>query len=301
MTNLKKSKIFLIILCLLGLAFSYSCSCRNDKITGGDDGKKDETIKNAFTPKLNEVYNETNSVLIASKDGKQKTTLKIKFDGNGHDIKSAKATKVVDKDGNEISGTYNKDDFTLSFTQANLKTLLDKMNSFANPDTNELTITFELTTSSTDVTNTTKTIENVKAKIIKTQEFDDKAEILKGIISSLGEQSVGKRVSFTFSKDKAGLSLIELENSNSSGQSGTDNNASEFINDITSVNDVCITKNEDYKKYFDSVTNNIIGEVSGNSTKLSFTFIFTPKSIYDMALTNYTVKLDTGKGGNWNK
>ena len=30
MTNLKKSKIFLIILCLFGMAFSYSCSCRDN-------------------------------------------------------------------------------------------------------------------------------------------------------------------------------------------------------------------------------------------------------------------------------
>ena len=42
MTNSKtifkqKSKLLLTLLCLLGLAFSYSCSCRNDKITGGDD------------------------------------------------------------------------------------------------------------------------------------------------------------------------------------------------------------------------------------------------------------------------
>ena len=75
MTNLKtifkqKSKLLLIVLSLLGMIFSYSCSCRNNSTAPVDDGtKKDDTQKgdtNIFSLTEDEATNQANNFLIYS-------------------------------------------------------------------------------------------------------------------------------------------------------------------------------------------------------------------------------------------
>ena len=176
------------------------------------------------------------------------------------------------------------------------------MDSTTAPATNELTLTFEVTTDSTTTTNKTATVENVKVQIVKTQKFDNQATILQGIISSIGQPIVSKKVSFNFSESgKAGLDLIELENA-SKGSGAADNNvAKDYIDDIINNHSTAIKKNEDYKKYFD----NVVSEEPNisDTPNLTIKLNFTPKNIYDMALTTYTIKLDNLldnlDGGNW--
>ena len=89
MTNLKtkkshfaKSKILLIILCIFGLAFSYSCSCRDDNpyqpekpeidnngLTGGVDNGQGGKV---YTPS---VELSTNFMVVNSKGDGMKTTI----------------------------------------------------------------------------------------------------------------------------------------------------------------------------------------------------------------------------------
>lgn len=298
MTNLfkrfftHKSKFLLIIISLLGLAFSYSCSCRDNPVAPPPETPTPSGNSNAFIPIANKIYNATNSTLIASEDGKTKTDIKIKFkEDNAHNIKNAKLIKTVDTNGTEVTGaSYDFGSLSFGFTADDLKTMLKGMDSSTAPATNTLTLTFELTTDD-ETTNKNATVEDVKVEIVKTQKFGDDATILKGIIGSLTDQLPSKKVSFTF-KDKAGLSSIDLQNSLSKGEAD-DNDASTFISDMVDE----IKTLADYKKYFDDVKP---AEPTGINTEvLTIKLTFTPKNIYDMTLTGYTIKLDTKGGGKW--
>ena len=304
-SHFAKSKILLIVLCILGLVFSYSCSCRNNSTAPNTpEGNTQTNNTNAFIPIASKIYNATNSALIASEDGTQKTHIKIKFDEANHKIKNATLKKMVDTNGNDLTtkATYTFADLSLGFVASDLQSILSGMDSSTAPATNEFTLTFELSTDSKTSTNTTATVENVKVQIVKTQKFDNQATILQSIISSIGSPIVSKKVSFNFSESgKAGLELIELENA-SKGNGAADNNvAKDYIDDIINNHSHAIKKNNDYNKYFD----NVVSEEPNisDTPNLTIKLNFTPKNIYDMALTTYTIKLDNLldnlDGGNW--
>ena len=290
------SKIFLTFLCIFGLLFSWSCSCKNNVTGPGNDGLEDGKIKSAmFAPKANP---SSQLSLIASEDGTAKTEVAISFyEENSHNIKSAKATKIVDDKGNDITdkATYVFSDGKFSFNQSDLKGVLDGMVSTSAPATNTLTVTFEITTDSTEVLNTTATVD-VNVYLVKTQKFDNQATILQSIISGIGSATVNSKVRFDFSKNP-GIDSISLENLDNNGDA-TDNSASIYLDDIINGNGTAIKKNTNYKKYFDNV---IYSNPTLATTKLNVTLTFTPKNIYDMELTNYTIKLDTLHGGDWIK
>ena len=306
MTNLfkrfftHKSKFLLIIISLLGLAFSYSCSCRDNPYEPPPPTPTPSGNSNAFIPIANKIYNATNSTLIASEDGTTKTEIKIKFkEDNAHNIKNAKLIKTVDTNGTEVIGaSYDFGSLSFGFTAADLKTMLGKMDSTKAPATNILTLTFELTTDD-ETTNKNATVEDVKVEIIKTQKFGDDADILKKIIEGLGSGfSANGKIDFDFSNN-AGLQLIEVSNTKS--KNGTrDASASDFIDDMLNINNTAIKKNTDYKKYFDDVKYDE-PNVTGSSPNLTIKLTFTPKNIYDMTLTSYTIRLDNGDAGNWIK
>ena len=299
-----KSKIFITILCIFGLLFSWSCSCKN-KVTGpGNDGLEngrqptpnDGETKGTFAPKTD---SSSQLSLIASEDGTAKTEVTISFlEENSHNIKSAKVTKIVDTNGNDITdkATYAFSDSKFSFNnQSDLKGVLDGMDSTSGPATNTLTVTFELTTDSTKVSNTTATVD-VNVYLVKTQKLNDQSTILKDIISGLGSASVNSKVRFDFSNG-ADIASISLENAENNGEAN-DNGASQFIGEIITTNGRSIKNSDKYKEYFDDVTETHSGV--GTET-LTIKLTFTPKKdiIYDMTLTEYTITLNTKGGGNW--
>lgn len=91
MTNLKrvfthKSKFLLTILCLLGLAFSYSCSCRDDNPYKPDDGVNEKDNNSGLTGRKSNVSGgyeykpETHlstHIMVLSSDGKATSKISI--------------------------------------------------------------------------------------------------------------------------------------------------------------------------------------------------------------------------------
>ena len=301
MTNLKtifkqKSKLLLIVLSLLGMLFSYSCSCRNNSTA---PNTPEDTQTNAFIPIASKIYNATNSALIASEDGTQKTHIKIKFDEANHTIKNAKLTKMVDTNGNDLTtkATYSFADLSLGFVASDLGEILKSMDSTTAPATNELTLTFELTTDSKTSTNKTATVENVKVQIIKTQKFGDDATILQNIFKGIGDSFVAStKAKYDFTS--AGLKLLE-STATSTGQTGTkDISVSDDLLFVM-TNDY-INKDANYIKYFDGLKPNDYN-ADGTSAELTLPLTFTPKNIYDMAFTSYTLKLNNGSLGYFKK
>ena len=108
-SHFAKSKIYLIILCILGLAFSYSCSCRDDNpyvpppITppGNDDltgGKDNGNWGMEYTP---ETTLSTNVMIVNSAGDGMKSSITIT-------VKNADVEKVSIKDNNDINLEVDK-------------------------------------------------------------------------------------------------------------------------------------------------------------------------------------------------
>ncbi len=141
-----KSKFLLIILSLLGLAFSYSCSCRDnpyDPGPGGDDKKVDPKV---FTISTNSV--ETPLVQKAS-------------DTSGKSFTYQPSIKFIEANSNPFTVSYEVTDDTGTFTKD--KTSYDKTTgnitftdlSSLTTDKKTITIKFTISATNTNLTNPT--------------------------------------------------------------------------------------------------------------------------------------------------
>ena len=204
MTNLfkrfftHKSKFLLIILCLLGMVFSYSCSCRADKVTGGGgpEGETDDvagTFKasvnaDGFLDTLrvnsqNKVHgNSALSILFTGKNGANK----VAFEVHITDILDESADSPLDFSDDKDNGYskyigYNSDNGTLTFTPDGLKKI-GELDSSIEPQERKVKITFKLDSDGSlglknSSTNFTKEFHLIKIK--KIEEKDIKTVIQK--------------------------------------------------------------------------------------------------------------------------
>ena len=186
----QKSKILLIIICIFGLAFSYSCSCRNES-TGPkleDDDKKDG---NTLTGGVDN-----------GKGGKQYTPsatlsrslMVVKSDASdtSYPITITVENADVDFNSSTISGgSLTKEDF--EFANGVLKVKREKLASVNNKETYKLILKFKPSslfgandTLSTD-TDAEKTFELVKAQ---KKTLNDLQKIFTDDIQVFSEQDV---------------------------------------------------------------------------------------------------------------
>ena len=311
MTNLfkrfftHKSKFLLIIISLLGLAFSYSCSCRNDSTGPGNDGNGGDTTTtqnndtNNFNPFVSQSKSQTN--LIASDDGTSKTEVKIEFaDKNNYDIKNV-VMKTVTGEGVDISANseYNFKDgsYKLHIPKDDLKKVLDKMNSTTAPATNSLDLTFEITTDSTVVTNKTVTL-SVKVVLVKAQRIDTtKAQSIMNEATKL-DTYVGANYGTAFTYDASAGSSASGNTTSIKNKKKENGNPS--INTAASGLKDDEMKGE-YGTYFDDF--DILDTTNGIGTKNAKIKIkFKPKDIYDFTEKDltYYIELILGDGQyNW--
>lgn len=200
MTNLfkrfftHKSKFLLIILCLLGMVFSYSCSCRADKVTGGGgpEGETDDvagTFKasvnaDGFLDTLrvnsqNKVHgNSALSILFTGKNGANK----VPFEVHITDILDESADSPLDFSDDKDNGyskyiTYNTDTGALTFTGEGLKKI-GGLVSTTEPQDRKVKITFKLDSDGSlglknSSTNFTKEFHLIKIKKIEESEIEN--------------------------------------------------------------------------------------------------------------------------------
>ena len=173
MTNSKtifkqKSKFLLTILCLLGLAFSYSCSCRDDGPGYGTGGKF----------KVSEADNNTKSAIVKSTMSGE-DLIKINLSAN----KEYSFTFEVNHDETDETKKITTDDFTQKSggisSKDSLATKVKAWDTANGPNTKTIRITF---TVSADDTTSTDAIQNISVdiKLTHAQKIDE--EGLKKII-----------------------------------------------------------------------------------------------------------------------
>lgn len=146
----QKSKILLTIICIFGLAFSYSCSCRSPE--------KPPTGGNTITPSMS----LSRDLMVVNSDGND-TTYKITITVADADFEIADITSEVG---------LTKDDFTLTGGVLSLTKSFEKLTDNAEKT---LTLTVNYKKKSTAGANDTlsKTTDTQTFKIIKAQKLDD--------------------------------------------------------------------------------------------------------------------------------
>ena len=283
----QKSKVFLTILCMLGLVFSWSCSCKN-RVSNPDDTPTDGGVTNeeggsVITPSITL---STNLMVIDNAGTQTKESITITVDN----------ADFVIADITGVEG-LTKDNFELANGVLSLKSGFDKV------ATTEKTLTLAVNyqKKSTAGANDTlsKTTDSKTFNVVKVEKFDNQSDILQNIISSLGVMQGSKRVSFNFSEvGKAGVDSISLENT-LHNEAKADCNAQEYLDDILiNYPQQSIKNNDNYKKYFDDVTGTYsIGETDKSILTIELTF--SPKSIYEFGNVKYTITLNSNGKGDW--
>ena len=298
-----KSKIFITLLCIFGLLFSYSCQCKNN-VSDPNNIPDDNGIKtNDITTDTGDTdpdkdlvdgalsTTSTKVIVVAGAGDTVKTTSTIKFKNA-----TATLTAIADVDAS-ANTTLAVDDFDYTGTTLTFKkdttdaskydaTTLAKV-SWSGVDTKKVKATFSLTPTSENVSLTTTTqdveIEIVKSKVLKS------AEVYPAALTVIG--GGGVRVgsaSFSFNSGKA---------------------------EVVGDSDVGTVKLSDFKTTFNTDTPNrtfeyfskieIIDEGSFSGTVATFTLQFTLKDeiknnqCYEFELGDGTYKLEADIKSNY--
>ena len=174
-----KSKILLITLCIFGLLFSWSCSCKNrvSDPTGGDNGDKGpdgETIIRTNGGAVSGTY----TIAVASDGNSVKTAATVKFLNA-----TGKLEAIADVDAS-ANTTLTLDDFAYTGTTLTLKDATDTRAKITwdGVDTKKVKATFSLTPTATnvDLTATTQEVE-IEIGKFKTLSGTDIGNILNTI------------------------------------------------------------------------------------------------------------------------
>ena len=170
----QKSKIFITILCIFGLLFSYSCSCKN-RVSNPDDTPTDSGV----------ITNKEGGIVITPSATLSTNLMTINVNGNG--TKQSITVNNADFVIADITGVegLTKDNFELANGVLSLKSGFDKV------DTTEKTLTlvvnYQKKSTAGENDTLSKNSENFDLKIIKAESLtDDKIQTLIRQMTTVG-------------------------------------------------------------------------------------------------------------------
>ena len=264
MTNLKKSKIFLIILCLFGMAFSYSCSCRNGEKFGSDGtfdvSQNDNNVKNLIVRQDGTTFNREINILFTEHNG-------YKFTANLESVKGE--NDALSQDFN-----YNK---TTGKVSVNNSDILNNLSTDGTKKNYELN--FKVEADDKDLKNPTTNF-TIPVTLQKTVKLD--GTIIQKSLVELGNFSVGN---FLFNTTTAGTDKLTVQNAGS--QTGKDDKISPiaFQNELKTMLNLQNVKGNYYSEA------NPDGDPVPSGKLYIFKFKFTPTIEYEGDFI-YTVEAD---------
>ena len=285
----QKSKILLTIICIFGLAFSYSCSCRNDDKFGSTGD---------FTATLNTMDSITD--LIVKSDNNTNSVVKILFNSE-QNISAAKITSVKTKEGETIDVGLTTDNIKYNLATKELelggngetaKTIATKLANSG--DKSIIVLSIELTSDSANLNNTTTTVDvdvNLM-KAIKLSYNKIHTDIFKQI--GIGGQIIeSDQLSFSFTDSSASYKNDEISIKNI----GTteDNTTYTPVAFVTKANGATYFghKSDIYSSAKVTYQDGSIG----SGTVAIFFVEFTYQSKYEFDTTKFTLKVDIANNG----
>ena len=312
MTNLfkrfftHKSKFLLIILCLLGMVFSYSCSCRADKVTGGGGpggSPPPTTTKNSFTANPDNMNNHLD--LYIQSDYKTNSVVVIKFKSK-QNISGATITDIKHKSGTDIKLTteeldYNLQDFELKLgdNEKTRKKIADALTTEG--ETSVITLTMELTSDSDNLNNTTTTVD-VDVNLTKTIKITE--QNIKDIFTKIGQLEPVTGYNFDFANATITGTKVEVENKSGKADDASPIATGSFKSELESDSFGFGQTEVRNLGFISSVKVDFIPD-SISSTIASFyaTITFAPK--YEATVNKYQINANAkssaggSKGGKW--
>ena len=306
MTNLKtifkqKSKLLLIVLSLLGMIFSYSCSCRNDstkppieedqsgtfKASVNADGFSDTLIVNS----KNEVHNNSAlSIGFTGKDGANK----VAFEVHITDIVDENADTPLDFSDDKANGyskyvSYNSDSGALTFTKEGL-TKIGGLSSTDAPADRIAKITFQVVADASlnlqnSSTNFTKEFHLIKAQKIDKNNFEKILQKMDGVADpQTGEVPNETKATFplkggTYSE----TGIYEIKNTTT-------------VKKLTSFSEENLSKIHEYSDYYlpalvEIKTATVVNKEGGkDNTFYTVTYNITFADKYESDLTSVKMK-----------
>ena len=284
MSNLKikKSKILLIILCLLALVFSYSCSCRNNS-TGPkweDDGEQEPT---AFS-----VSQDANSSLkLIKTTSSYNSQIKIKFNANTE----FKADYEVSDTANKITKanikSYDKSTGLLTFDDATLNALTETPQ--------KIKINFTITTTKNNLENPEQKFDDIELTLLKASSIEV-GNTVKGLLT---KNDLNPGGNFTFNTARADTSVadtIKMRNSHNSTANGDLLSLKNFKKSIIKVLEA---DSKIDKAYFSEEAPSDLGNTA---ISLTLYVVFAPE--YDAEVYEYTIEAtarsEETNEGKWN-
>ena len=177
----QKSKIFITILCIFGLLFSYSCSCKN-RVSNPDDTPTDSGV----------ITNKEGGIVITPSATLSTNLMIINVNGNGTKQSITITVNNADFEIADITGVegLTKNDFNLTTNG-----VLSLTSGFDKVDTTEKTLTlvvnYQKKSTAGENDTLSKNSENFDLKIIKAESLaDDKIQTLIRKMTTVGSFNV---------------------------------------------------------------------------------------------------------------
>ena len=284
MTNLKtkkshfaKSKILLTIICILGLVFSYSCSCRNNS-----------TAPN--TPEVNTQTNTNNIIIPSSKLSRQLMVVNSGGTATSKSITITVNNADLDNINFDISSPagFTKDNFDIT------DNILTLTGGFGNVDNTEKDVTITLKYNKKADAEKDATLspssEEKTFKITQAEKLDATklTPVVQKASTSL-EATGNKECLFNFSKEDGGYYIF----SNTDTDDVFDYNAGEVANKIKNR-----LKKSTAGYFSDVIYNEDVKDAGNNSISFTLTLVLTDK--YEMDDNNkITIKVNNVHSNAW--
>ena len=282
-----KSKIFLTLLCIFGLLFSYSCSCKN-RVSNPDDTPTDGGTPPP-PPGTFSISEATNNVTtnFVVKTSETIGTIKIGF-VSANNYPYTLSYEVVDNEGTDDNSKILKSDTEYANDVLTIKdTGLAKIRAIPSATVRTITINFTFKANDSNLNNNTQNLSvEVKLKHAQMIDNDNLGEILKKMT---GETIVDLGVG----NPTYGFNLGGDGNTYTDGVYEIKNTA---VNKVTSFNDEIISKIHEYADYYlplldeiKSATRSAITEGGKDSAYYTITYDIVWEDEYESSAT--TVKL----------
>ena len=237
----QKSKLFLIILCVFGLLFSWSCSCKN-RVSNPDDTPTDGGT-NFIPPGTFSISEATNNVTtnFVVKTASTVGEIKIGF-VSANNYPYTLSYEVVDNEGTDDNSKILKSDTEYANDVLTIKdTGLAKIRAIPSGEVRTITINFTFKANDSNLNNNTQNL-SVEVKLKHAQMIDNNnlGEILKKMT---GETIIDLGVG----NPTYGFNLGGDGNTYKEGVYEIKNTA---INKVTSFSDEIISKIHEYADYY---------------------------------------------------
>ena len=292
MTNLfkrfftHKSKFLLIILCLLGMVFSYSCSCRNETT------KPPVTDDNGDT--LTGGKDNGNGGMEYTPGTKLSRTLMV-VNSKATDTSYPIGITVTNADYTwEVSGDLTSDIFEV--TDGNLKVKKEKLGDITTKKSAKLTIKYKKNSKFGDKDTLSKDSDIFDIEVTKAQKLDKQTlgeDIRKAISAqfSSGKYIFMGELSSTSSSDTTKISIKNSSNTHSDTDKASAGSLKELVLNQLHAN----TK---LQTYFEQDGIKFKDGYNGKGTQsATFTILLTPKPEYEIDIPqSFILELDATKG-----